>query len=187
VATQVIAQNTVSADFPKKLLSPTSPKARKIRIVELAAPEDEARWVASELERIHKTGRRWRDFAILYRAHGHRDELVRELSRRKIPFVISRLSILEHPLVKDILAYLRLIATPYDDVAVARVLAAPAWQLAPADLVRFAERARKERTRIYDVLESRQPPLPFDPSHAALTELLEFTTRSANHEAPRRT
>ncbi len=176
VATQVIAQNTVSADFPKKILSPNKPEGEKIRIVELAAPEDEARWVASELERIHKAGRRWRDFAVLYRAHGHRDELVRELSRRKIPFVISRLSILEHPLVKDILAYLRLIATPYDDVATARVLAAPAWQLAPADLVRFAERARKERTRIYDVLQSRQPPLPFDPSHTALTELLEFTT-----------
>jgi DNA helicase-2/ATP-dependent DNA helicase PcrA len=176
VATQVIAQNTVSADFPKKILSPNKPEGEKIRIVELAAPEDEARWVASELERIHKAGRRWRDFAVLYRAHGHRDELVRELSWRKIPFVISRLSILEHPLVKDILAYLRLIATPYDDVATARVLAAPAWQLAPADLVRFAERARKERTRIYDVLQSRQPPLPFEPSHTALTELLEFTT-----------
>jgi DNA helicase-2/ATP-dependent DNA helicase PcrA len=176
VATQVIAQNTVSADFPKKILSPNKPEGEKIRIVELAAPEDEARWVASELERIHKAGRRWRDFAVLYRAHGHRDELVRELSWRKIPFVISRLSILEHPFVKDILAYLRLIATPYDDVATARVLAAPAWRLAPADLVRFAERARKERTRIYDVLQSRQPPLPFDPSHTALTELLEFTT-----------
>src|SRR5712691_1926285 len=148
VATQVIGQNTVSADFPKKMLSPNKPEGEKMRVVELAAPEDEARWVAGELERIHKAGRRWRDFAILYRAHGHRDELVRELARRKIPFVISRLSILEHPLVKDILAYLRLIGTPYDDVATARVLAAPAWQLAPADLVRFAERARKERTRI---------------------------------------
>src|ERR1700731_4752113 len=176
VATQVIAQNTVSADFPKKVLSPNKPEGEKIRIVELAAPEDEARWVASELERIHKAGRRWRDFAVLYRAHGHRDELVRELARRKIPFVISRLSILEHPLVKDVLAYLRLIATPYDDIATARVLAAPAWRLAPPDLVRFAERARKERTRISDVLQTQQPPLPFDPSHSAIVELLKFTT-----------
>ena len=176
VATQVIGQNTVSADFPKKLLSPNKPEGEKVRIVELATPEDEARWVAGELERVHKAGRRWRDFAVLYRAHHHRDDLVRELSLRKIPFVISRLSILEHPLVKDVLAYLRLIATPYDDIAIARVLAAPAWQLAPADLVRFAERARKERTRIYDVLQSQQPPLPFDPSHSALTDLLTFTT-----------
>ena len=176
VATQVIGQNTVSADFPKKILSANKPQGEKIRIVELATPEDEARWVAGELERIHKAGRRWRDFAVLYRAHGHRDELVRELARRKIPFVISRLSILEHPLVKDVLAYLRLIATPYDDIATARVLSAPAWQLGPADLVRFAERARKERTRIYDVLQSQQAPLPFDPSHSASIELLEFTT-----------
>jgi len=176
VATQVIGQNTVSADFPKKVLSPNKPEGEKIRIVELAAPEDEARWVAGELERIHKAGRRWRDFAVLYRAHSHRDDLVRELARRKIPFVISRLSILEHPLVKDVLAYLRLIATPYDDIATARVLAAPAWQLAPADLVRFAERARKERTRIYDILQTPQPPLPFDPSPSAVTQLLEFTT-----------
>src|SRR5216684_1861839 len=117
VATQVIGQNTVSADFPKKILSPNKPEGEKIRIVELPTPEDEARWVAGELERIHKAGRRWRDFAVLYRAHGHRDDLVRELARRKIPFVISRLSILEHPLVKDVLAYLRLIATPYDDIA----------------------------------------------------------------------
>jgi DNA helicase-2/ATP-dependent DNA helicase PcrA len=172
VATQVISQNTVSADFPKKTLGSNKPAGEKIRIVELPTPEDEARWVATELERIHKAGRRWRDFAVLYRAHNHRDDLVRELAHRKIPFVISRLSILEHPLVKDVLAYLRLIATPYDDIASARVLAAPAWQLAPEDLVRFAERARKERTRIYDVLQSPQPPLPFDPSHSALTELL---------------
>jgi len=176
VATQVIGQNTISADFPKKVLSPNKPEGEKIRIVELATPEDEARWVAGELERIHKAGRHWRDFAVLYRAHNHRDDLVRELARRKIPFVISRLSILEHPLVKDVLAYLRLIATPYDDIATARVLAAPAWQLAPADLVRFAERARTERTRIYDVLQTPQPPLPFDPSPSAVTQLLEFTT-----------
>ena len=176
VATQVIGQNTVNADFPKKVLNSNKPEGEKIRIVELATPEDEARWVASELERIHKAGRRWRDFAVLYRAHGHRDELVRELARRKIPFAISRLSILEHPLVKDVLAYLRLIATPYDDIATARVLAAPAWQLGPIDLVRFAERARKERTRVYDVLQTQQPPLPFDPSHSAIVELLEFTT-----------
>ena len=176
VATQVIGQNTVSADFPKKMLNANKPEGEKIRIVELATPEDEARWIAAELERIHKAGRRWRDFAVLYRAHGHRDELVRELSRREIPFVISRLSILEHPLVKDVLAYLRLIATPYDDIATARVLAAPAWQINATDLVRFARRARKERTRIYDVLQTQQPPLPFDPGHSALTELLEFVT-----------
>src|SRR6266704_732582 len=122
VATQVIGQNTVSADFPKKLLSAKRAEGEKVRIVELANEEEEARWVADELERMHAAGRLWTDFAVLYRQHAHRDELVRELATRKIPCVISRLSILDHPLVKDVLAYLRLLARPVDDLACARVL-----------------------------------------------------------------
>ena len=175
VATQVIAQNEVSADFPKKVLCATKPEGERIRIAELFAAEDEARWVADELQRLHGVGRPWRDFAVLYRQHAHRDHLVEELSRRKIPCVISNLSILEHPLVRDALAYLRLIAKPYDDIACARVLAAPAWHLEAADLVRLAERAAKKRgTALYDVLQAPQSELPFDASHSALSELLEY-------------
>ena len=174
VATQVIAQNTVSADFPKKVLSANKEESEKVRIVELETESDEARWIVNELSRLHAAGRRWRDFAVLYRQHAHRDELVEELSRHKIPFVISKLSILDHPLVKDVLAYLRLIATPFDDIACARVLAAPAWGLEPADLVRFAERARKEKKALYDMLQVPQGQLPFDSSHASLGRLVEF-------------
>jgi DNA helicase-2/ATP-dependent DNA helicase PcrA len=175
VATQVIAQNEVSADFPTKVLSPTVAEGERIRVVELATEDDEALWVTSELERLHRAGNPWRDFAVLYRQHAHRDRLVEELSRRKIPFIITRLSILEHPLVRDVLAYLRLIAKPYDDIACARVLAAPAWHLEPVDLVRLAERTRKKRgTSLYDALQSPQSELPFNPSAATLAELLEF-------------
>jgi DNA helicase-2/ATP-dependent DNA helicase PcrA len=174
VATQVIAQNTVSADFPKKVLSANKEESEKIRIVELETEQDEARWIVSELQRLHATGRKWRDFAVLYRQHAHRDKLVEQLSLHKIPFVISKLSILDHPLVKDVLAYLRLIAAPFDDIACARVLAAPAWSLEPTDLVRFAERARKEKKALYDMLQAPQGQLAFDPSHAALGRLVEF-------------
>ena len=186
VASQVIGMNTVSADFPKKVLTTNRAEGEKIRIVELAEIEDEALWVAKEIERIHRAGRRWRDFAVLYRAHNHRDALVTELSQRKIPFVISRLSILEHPLVKDLIAYLRLIARPYDDIAAARVLAAPAWRLTPTDLVRYAERSRKSRKKIYDELQSKQASLPFEPAASDLTELLNFLSEQRK-SMPRRT
>ena len=174
VATQVIAQNEVSSDFPNKVLSPTHPEGERIRIAELSNEDEEATWVAGELERLHRAGTPWRDFAILYRQHNHRDRLVKELAERKIPFVISRLSILEHPLVRDVLAYLRLINKPFDDIACARVLGAPAWHLHPVDLVRLAERTRKKRTSIFDILQSPQSDLPFDPSPKAIAELLEF-------------
>jgi DNA helicase II / ATP-dependent DNA helicase PcrA len=175
VATQVIGLNEVSADFPKKVLVPTRPEGDRIRICELATPDEESRWIASELARLNAAGTPWRDFAVLYRQHAHRDHLVDELSRQKIPFVITRLSILDHPLVRDVLAYLRLIARPYDDVSCARVLAAPAWHFEPSDLVRLAERTRKKRGRfLYDALQSPQPELPFHPSPKALTDLFDF-------------
>src|SRR5208337_5025225 len=106
VATQAIGMNEVSPEFPKKVLQPNRPEGEKIWIVEVDSKESEAIWVADELQRLHNAGRRWRDFAVLYRQHAHRDFLVEELSQRKIPFIINRLSILEHPLVRDVLAYL---------------------------------------------------------------------------------
>jgi DNA helicase-2/ATP-dependent DNA helicase PcrA len=175
VATQVIGMNEASQSLPKKRLEATRQEGERVRIAELATQEEEAWWVAEELERLHGAGRRWRDFAVLYRQHAHRDHLVEELSRRKIPFVISKLSILDHPLVKDVLAYLRLIATPFDDIACARVLAAPAWGLEAADLVRLAERAAKKRgTALYDTLQATQAELAFDGLRAALDKLLGF-------------
>jgi DNA helicase-2/ATP-dependent DNA helicase PcrA len=175
VATQAISMNEVSPEFPKKVLQSNKPEGEKIRVVELEAPEDEAAWVADELQRHHAAGRRWKDFAVLYRQHAHRNHLVEELCLRKIPFVISKLSILEHPLVRDVLAYLHLIARPFDDIACARVLSAPAWHLSAPDLVRLAERAGRKRTMaLYDVLQSPQTNLPFEPSHAAIAKLLEF-------------
>src|SRR6201984_1435046 len=174
VATQVISHNETSADFPKKVLNASKKDGEKVRIVELAGAEEEASWVVGEIERSHKAGKRWKDFAILYRQHAHRDFLVEELMRRKIPFVISNLSILDHPLVRDVLAYLRLIAQPYDDVSCARALAVPAWGLEPPDIVRIAERAKKERKAIYDALQLPQGELAFDRSSAALGVLLAF-------------
>jgi DNA helicase-2/ATP-dependent DNA helicase PcrA len=174
VATQVIGMNTASADFPKKVLNANKEDGEKIRLVELESEQDEARWLVSELERLRASGSKWRDFAILYRQHAHRDDLVEELFRHKIPFVISNLSILDHPLVKDVLAYLRLIASPFDNLSCARVLAAPAWGLEPVDLVRLAERARKGKKALYDMLQAPQTQLPFDPSPGALAQLVEF-------------
>ena len=175
VATQVIGQNEISPEFPKKILQASRREGEKIRIVELETAEQEAAWVAGELQRLHAAGRRWKEFAILYRQHAHRDHLVQELSQRKIPFVITKLSILEHPLVRDVLAYLQLIDFPGDDIACARVLSAPAWHMSPEDLVRLTERAKKKRgTSIYDVLQAPQSELAFDPTPAALGELLDF-------------
>ena len=182
-AAQVASFIDHSPLVPKKELVPHKPEGEKVRIAEFGSAQDEARWVAAEIERLHAAGLNWRKFAALYRIHGHRTELVEALEERGIPFVIRNLSILGHPLVRDLLAYLRLIANPADNIACARVLAAPAWGLEPEDLVRLCERAGKSKRSLWDELQSPQAELPFSGRPPATNDLIaglsELRKRSA--------
>jgi DNA helicase-2/ATP-dependent DNA helicase PcrA len=154
VAGMVAAESDNSKFVPFTPLETENPEGEKIRIVEFGRPEEEAEWTASEIERLHEAGVPWRDFAALYRKHTHRERLVEALTRRQIPFVIKRLSIMSSTLVRDLFAYLRLIAMPSDDVACARILAIPYWRIEPRDLVRLAERAAKNRgSSLWDEFE----------------------------------
>jgi DNA helicase-2/ATP-dependent DNA helicase PcrA len=174
VATQVISQNEAGADFPKKTLLPTRQEGKRVRIAEVGSKKEEALWVAGEMLRLRRAGHAWGDFAVLYRQHAHRDELVAELRRHGIPFHIRNLSILEHPLVRDVVAYLRLFGQPSNDVAAARVLSAPAWGFTPVELVRLAERAGRHRgSSFLDVLAEPQSELPFAPTDGPARELVE--------------
>jgi DNA helicase-2/ATP-dependent DNA helicase PcrA len=178
VAGEVISHNEKSPLLPPKHLTTQNSAGEKIRVAEFSRPEEEAEWVASEIERLHAAGSAWRNFAVLYRKHTHRERLLAALQRRQIPFVIKRFSILSSTIVRDLLAYLRMIAVPADNVATARVLAAPYWGLEPRDLVRLAERAQKNHRRpISDELETAQSELPFaSPSHR-LAELVALLAR----------
>ncbi|HLJ24351.1 MAG TPA: ATP-dependent DNA helicase [Candidatus Acidoferrales bacterium] len=175
VAGQAIRHNEKPTNIPEYPLSAVREDGEKVRIVTHESSVTEARWVAGELERLHRAGARWRAFAVLYRLHAHRDKLVDELKARKIPFVIKNLSILSHRLVRDLIAYLRLIDHTSDDVACARVLAMPAWGLQPADLVRLSERAAKSKgVSLWDTMQSAKAEPPFSGDGRDLGALVEL-------------
>jgi DNA helicase-2/ATP-dependent DNA helicase PcrA len=177
VAGQAIRHNEKPPNIPEYPLEAEREDGEKVRIVTHESAEAEAEWVAAELERLHGAGARWRSFAVLYRSHGHRDKLVQALKARSIPFVIKNLSILSHRLVRDVVAYLRLIDHPSDDVACARLLAMPAWGLAPADLVRLAERAAKTRgVSLWDTMLAAKDEAPFSGGGRNLAALVEMVT-----------
>jgi len=177
VAGQAIRHNEKPPNIPEYPLEAEREDGEKVRIVTHESSEAEAHWVAGELERLHGAGARWRAFAVLYRSHGHRDKLVEALKARQIPFVIKNLSILSHRLVRDVIAYLRLIDHPSDDVACARVLATPAWGLAPADLVRLAERAAKTKgVSLWDTMLAAKDEAAFSAGDRNLPALVEMIT-----------
>jgi DNA helicase-2/ATP-dependent DNA helicase PcrA len=175
VAGQVISHNEKPTNIPEYPLAAVKDDGDKVRIVTHATSEAEAQWVAAELARLHKAGAKWRTFAVLYRGHSHRDKLVDVLKTRKIPFVIKNLSILSHRLVRDLIAYLRLIDHPLDDVACARVLAMPAWGLEAADLVRLSERAAKSKgASLWDTMQAAKNEPPFSGGGRNLDALVEL-------------
>jgi DNA helicase-2/ATP-dependent DNA helicase PcrA len=160
-------------DFQDTSLVAEKSEGERIRVVTLSSSDEEARWVAEEIERLHAAGARWRSMAVLYRMHTHRERLVATLKQSGVPFIIRNLSILDHRLVRDILAYVRLVSDLRDDVACARVLAAPAWGLEAQDLQRLAERAAKARGgSLWDMIESAQGELAFDAGRAGLQALM---------------
>jgi DNA helicase-2/ATP-dependent DNA helicase PcrA len=178
VARETISHNEKSPLLPPKDLTTENPVGEKIKVVEFATPEEEAHWVASEIDRLHAAGAAWSSFAVLYRKHTHRAQLLGALRRRAIPFVIRKFSILSSPLVRDLLAWMRLIAMPADNVACARVLAAPYWGLEPRDLVRLAERADKNHRRpLWDEVETAHQKPPLNREGVRLGELVQLMNR----------
>ena len=173
VAHAVIRINEQSPLLPLNKLTTDKSGGEKIRVVEFGTPAEEAWWVACELDRLHDAGAPWHGMAVLYRKHTHRELLLDALRRRGIPFVIRKFSILSSTLVRDLLAWLRVIGEPGDNVACARVLAAPYWGLEPRDLVRLAERAEKNHRRpLADELETAQSEAPFTRPGVRLEEFV---------------
>jgi ATP-dependent DNA helicase UvrD/PcrA len=177
VAGQVIRHNEKPTNIPEYPLAAVKEDGEKVRIVTHESSVGEAQWVAGEIERLHRAGAKWRTFAVLYRGHSHRDKLVDVLKARKIPFVIKNLSILSHRLVRDLIAYLRLIDHLSDDVACARVLAMPAWGLEPSDLVRLLERAAKGKgVSLWDTMQAAKSEPHFSGGGRDLVALVELVT-----------
>src|SRR3984893_18522189 len=177
VAGQAIRHNEKPSNIPEYPLTAVREDGDKVRIVTHASSDAAARWVASEIERLHRAGANWRTFAVLYRGHAHRDKLVEVLKTCRVPFVIKNLSILSHRLVRDVIAYLRLIDQPSNDVACARVLAMPAWGLEARDLVRLAERTTKSKgASLWDTVQSLQNELPFSGGEHHLEDLIGLIT-----------
>ncbi len=120
VANASIAGNP--EQFQKKLRATRSAGVKPTALF-LRDGSEQAAAVVRLVNRAHQQGRPLRDIAILYRAHYHSIELQMELTRSRIPFVItSGIGVFEQAHIKDLLALLRLTLDPHDRLAFDRLL-----------------------------------------------------------------
>ncbi len=87
---------------------------------------DEATWVCQEMARLHRQGTRWGDMAVFYRTNAQSRVVEEELVRRKVPYVIAGgTRFYERREVRDLVAYLRAVNNPADEVSLKRVVNVP--------------------------------------------------------------
>jgi len=125
-------------------------------------PVEGVAWATRELEcsdvvdQIRRKQKRlrcsWNKFAVIYRNHAHRDDVVEELSRWNIPFTIENMDVLDTPEVRDLLACLGAVVSSADSASLFRVAAIPQFLLDPNQL-RAAMKAGKRDMSLASVLE----------------------------------
>jgi DNA helicase II / ATP-dependent DNA helicase PcrA len=107
--------------FPKTL-SATRSSGPPPALLRLKDVHQQADFVCQRILELHDEGLRLNDIAILYRAHYQAMELQIEMTKRGIPFVVrSGVRFFEQAHIKDVLAYLRLVHNPRDELSFMRI------------------------------------------------------------------
>jgi len=111
------------------------PGGQPVEIVTWRDKEVEAADCAGQIRKKRKELRcPWSEFAVLYRQHNHREELVQELAERGIPFSIEGLDVLDTPEVRDLVACLSVAVAPNDAAGLFRVAALRQFKIDASEL-----------------------------------------------------
>ncbi len=129
----------------------------KVSVAELGDEKEEAQFIIEKMKELIQKGYKLSDFVILYRTHAQSRPLEEEFLTQGFPYkIIGALKFYERKEIKDILAYLKILANPDDFVAMQRIYNVPPRLIGKASFVRFADFARKNKLNLYEgLLKSR--------------------------------
>ncbi len=124
-------------------------------VVECDTDRVEAQYVVDRLRELVASGRyQPRDAAVLYRTNAQSRALEEELQRSGLPYaIVGGIRFYERKEVKDILAYLRLLANPADDTSFLRAIGAPRRGIGEVSLQRLRARADAAGVPLWAVVE----------------------------------
>jgi len=101
-------------------------KGEKIKYYRADNEKDEARYIAQEIDRLHSKELKYSDFAVLYRTNAQSRTFEEALSAREIPYrVLGGTRYYDRKEIKDIMAYMRLVQNPADDLSLTRIINEP--------------------------------------------------------------
>ena len=173
----------------KRLWSALGP-GEPLRVIPCKSADNEAERIVSEIMTIKfKQHADYGEFAILYRGNHQSRLFERKLREQSIAYKVSGgTSFFDRSEVKDIVAYLRLIANPDDDAAFLRIVNTPRREIGAATLEKLGDYAGQREVSLFAA--SFELGLTESLSQQALLRLQRFTdwlnemNRRADHDAP---
>ena len=114
---------------------------------------DEADYIAREIARLIGTGLRVADIVVFYRVNAQSRVIEEALVRRRIPYyVVGGVRFYDHREVKDLLAYLKVIANPKDAVSLERMIGAPPRGIGDKTIAAMAAMAARDGVSPFEAM-----------------------------------
>lgn len=128
-------------------------------VVPLTSVYEQASFVAQRMLELREEGRSLNELAVLYRSHYQSMELQMELTKRGIPFEIrSGLRFFEEAHIKDVLAYLKVIHNPRDEISWQRILKL-LDRIGPRTAEKIFQQINKTTAPLEEIVSERVRPL----------------------------
>ena len=125
----------------------------KVHLYTAMNESDEAQYVANTILEHYRQGMKWRDHAILYRMNAQSYQLELAFKRTGIPYrVIGGTRFFDRAEVKDMLAYLCVVANPQDDLRLSRIINVPARGIGATTVERARAIAAQEGLSLWQVV-----------------------------------
>ena len=155
-ANQVVRNN--EGRKPKTLWTKNA-EGEKIEAYCAIDERDEAAWVTDEIKSLLARGRAYGDFVILYRTNAQSRAFEERLIREGLPYkLIGNVRFYDRKEIKDVLAYLRVIANPDDNVNLRRIINVPPRGIGAVTLERLTGAAGREGKSLFSILEEEPAP-----------------------------
>ena len=167
-ANQVIAHNEGRKD---KTLWTEHSAGEQIKVYCAQDEREEAAWIVQQMQELRKAGASFGEMAILYRTNAQSRIPEEVLMQTGIPYkVFGGQKFYERKEIKDILAYLRVIANPSDDISLTRIINVPKRSIGDATVQLLTEHAAGQGIPLYAALAV----LPEDLGSRAKNSVNEF-------------
>ena len=149
------------------------PGGALVRIVVAPGEEEEARFVATEIAKHVAEGIPPDEIAVLYRTNGQSRVIEEMLREKTVGYdVVGGSDFFDRREVKDVLAYLKVLANPKDEVALLRIVNVPARGIGDVSVERLVQHARAHNTPVWDAFLDAEACTELPPG--AATKVLEF-------------